>query len=177
MIESINTANCAEVNIESIMNEYGDSLLRMCTLYVKDRYLAEDIVQDTFIKVYQKYHTFNNYSQEKTWIMSIAINTCKNYMRGSWLSKVKTGVFLESTSLINIEEDVLQAEEEKDLLEKVMQLKVKYREVILLYYYQEVGVKDIAEILNIKEGTVRVRLQRARQQLGGLFQEVNNDEG
>ncbi len=176
MIESINTESYAEVDIECIMNEYGDSLLRMCTLYVKDRYLAEDIVQETFIKVYQKYHTFNNHSQEKTWIMSIAINTCKNYMRGSWLSKVKTGVFLESTSLTNIEEDVLQEEKERELLEKVMQLKVKYREVILLYYYQEVGVKDIAEILNIKEGSVRVRLQRARQQLGGLLQEVNNHE-
>lgn len=176
MIERINTASYQEVDIESIIEEYGDSLLRMCTLYVKDMHLAEDILQETFIKVYQKYHTFNKQSHEKTWIISIAINTCKNYLRGNWLRKVKTGVFDDSTSPINIEDHILKAEKEQDLLEKVLQLKVKYREVILLYYYQELEVKDIAEILNIKEGSVRVRLQRARNQLAKLLQEVNTHE-
>ena len=97
-------------------------------------------------------------------------------MRGSWLSRVTTGVFLETTSAINIEEDLLQTEKERDLLEEVMGLKEKYREVILLYYYQEMAIKDIAEVLNIKEGSVGVRLQRAREQLGGKLQEVSEYE-
>lgn len=172
MIESINHTSYMEVDIERMINEYGDSLLRMCTLYVKDRYLAEDIMQETFIKVYRKYHLFNHDANEKTWITSIAINTCKNHMRGSWFNRVKTQIFLESTSSINIETELVQAERDRELLEKVMGLKVKYREVILLYYYQEMTVKDIAEILHIKEGTVRVRLQRAREQLGEQLQEV-----
>ncbi|MEG0325141.1 MAG: sigma factor, partial [Cellulosilyticaceae bacterium] len=71
----IQTDQEAAVDIERIIYEYGDSLLRLCTIYLKDRQLAEDAVQETFIKVYQKYGTFNGGAQEKTWVMKIAMNT------------------------------------------------------------------------------------------------------
>lgn len=163
-------------DIERIMHEYGDSLLRMCTIYLKDRQLAEDVVQETFIKVYQKYHTFNHTSEEKTWIMRIAINTCKNYMRTSWFSRVVPGMNLETISATGVEGEIIKQEEQRQLLSEVIQLNYKYKEVILLHYYEEMPTKEIAKVLGIKDSTVRVRLKRARQQLSVNLKEVKDYE-
>ncbi|MGL4736928.1 MAG: sigma-70 family RNA polymerase sigma factor [Cellulosilyticaceae bacterium] len=160
------------MDIERLVSAYGDSVLRMCVLYLKDRALAEDAVQETFIKVYQKYHTFKHEAGEKTWIMKIAINTCKNYRRTCWFQKVITGVDLETISEESIEGKMIQGEDEKRLFDEVMGLSIKYKEVILLYYYQELSTKEIAEVLGLKEGTVRVRLQRAREKLSVQLREV-----
>ena len=65
----------ANKNLERLINEYGDSLLRMCYLHLKDYHLAEDAVQETFIKAMRSYDSFGHRSSEKTWIMRIAINT------------------------------------------------------------------------------------------------------
>ncbi|MHC1749273.1 MAG: sigma-70 family RNA polymerase sigma factor [Cellulosilyticaceae bacterium] len=165
-----------DVDIERIIKVYGDSLLRMCMIYLKDRALAEDAVQDTMIKVYQKYHTFNRACEEKTWIMRIAINTCKNYMRTTWFKRVKTGWELEITSEEKVEENLLEQEEQKELLHQIGALNYKYKEVIVLYYYQEMPIKEIAIILGIKEGTVKVRLQRAREKLNVQLKEVRHYE-
>ena len=159
------------VEIERMMREYGDSLLRMCIIYLKDRALAEDAVQETFIKVYQKYYTFNQISEEKTWIMRIAINVCKNYMRTSWFKRVKTGLDLETISKERIDQNFIERERQKQILSEIAELERKYKEVILLYYYQEMSTKEIASILHIKEGTVRVRLQRPRQKLSVQLEE------
>lgn len=159
------------VEIERMMREYGDSLLRMCIIYLKDRALAEDAVQENFIKVYQKYYTFNQISEEKTWIMRIAINVCKNYMRTSWFKRVKTGLDLETISKERIDQNFIERERQKQILSEIAELERKYKEVILLYYYQEMSTKEIASILHIKEGTVRVRLQRARQKLSVQLEE------
>lgn len=123
------------VEIERMMREYGDSLLRMCIIYLKDRVLAEDAVQETFIKVYQKYYTFNRISEEKTWIMRIAINVCKNYMRTSWFKRVKTGLDLETISKERIDQNFIERERQKQILSEIAELERKYKEVILLYYY------------------------------------------
>lgn len=63
----------AEKQLERLMNEYGDAIFRMCYLYLKDYHLAEDAVQETFIKVMKAYNTFQHRSSEKTWIIRIAI--------------------------------------------------------------------------------------------------------
>lgn len=164
------------VDIERIIKEYGDSLIRMCMIYLKDRALAEDAVQDTFIKVYQKYHTFNKDSEEKTWIMKIAINTCKNYMRTSWFKRVKTGLDLETVSEEKVDVNLLEQEAQKQILQEVAELNYKYKEVIMLYYYQELSTKEIAKVLGVKEAAVRVRLQRARQKLNVQLKEVKHYE-
>lgn len=161
------------VDMERIIEAYGDSLLRMCTLYLKDRQLAEDVVQETFIKVYEKYHTFNGTSEEKTWIMRIAINTCKNYMRTSWFKRVTTGFDLETISKERIDVNLEKKERQEKLIDEIRQLSPKYKEVILLYYYQEMSIREVAQTLHIKEGTVKVRLQRARQQLTIQLKEAN----
>ena len=122
-----------EMELQSMLEAYGNDILRLCTLYLKDRHLAEDALQETFIKVWQKYHTYLGQANEKTWIMRIAINA-------------------------------------------ILTLKEKYRVVLLLYYYQEFTVKEIAEILDKKQSTVLSLMKRGREQLKQKLQ-TNYMEG
>lgn len=149
-------------DIKKLMNEYGDSLLRICFLYLKDTHLAEDAVQDTFIKVHKCYSKFKGDSEEKTWIMRIAINVCKNYLRSSWWKRIDETMALDNIPSNNSNDDTLQDEA---LLSEIMKLPPKYKEVILLFYYQDMKIREIAEVLNAPEATISVRLMRAREML------------
>ena len=146
-------------DIKKLMEKYGASLLRMCFLYLKDTHLAEDAVQDTFIKVHKDYPKFKGESEEKTWIMRIAINVCKNYLRSSWWKRIDETVVLDNIPSINSDHTL----QDEALLLEIMKLSPKYKEVILLFYYQDMKICEIAEVLNIPEGTISVRLMRARE--------------
>lgn len=152
--------------IEQLMNDYGNDVLKIAYLYLKDKYLAEDVFQEVFIKVYKNYNKFKNNSSEKTWIISITINTCKDMLRTSWLKKVCMIRDAGDTSLKNIyeniDEEVTKRMQYEELLKEVMNLPLKYRDLVILYYYEELSTIDISAILKIPEGTVRSRLFRAR---------------
>ncbi|HBA51069.1 MAG TPA: RNA polymerase subunit sigma-24 [Lachnospiraceae bacterium] len=159
-----------EDGMELLIRRYGDSLLRLCTLYLRDPYLAEDAVQDTYLKVWRHYQKFEGRASEKTWITRIAINTCKSYLASAWRKRV------EMTEITQVLEEGLQNSSgnrdtyEKlnntiDLMKEIMELKDKYRLAILLYYYQELPVPEIALIMGRQESTVFTLLKRGREQL------------
>lgn len=151
----------AEKVITELINEYGDSILRMCYVYLKDYHLAEDIVQETFLQVYKNYGSFRQDSSIKTWITRIAINLCKNQMRTRWFSVKRE----EEFPMLFYTEDYDGVIDREQLITAIGNLKPKYREAVLLFYYQELSVKEIADLLNKKESTIKVRLKRAREQL------------
>lgn len=158
------------LDMERLLDTYGNDILKLCTLYLKDTHLAEDAVQDTLFKAYRKYDTFNGQASEKTWIMRIAINVCKNYLRTAWLKKVVTFERIDDRFLDlpqnNLPEKFLIPDRAGSrLLEQIVNLKPAYKEVILLYYYQRFKISEIAQILKTKESTVAVRLSRAREKL------------
>ncbi|ACV64558.1 RNA polymerase, sigma-24 subunit, ECF subfamily [Desulfofarcimen acetoxidans DSM 771] len=146
-------------DINNLIEKYGNSLLRMCLIYLKDSHLAEDAVQDTFIKIHKSYPKFRGDSKERTWIMRIAINVCKNYLRSSWWKRIDETMVLENMPSNN-SNDALQDEA---LLLEIMKLSSKYKEVILLFYYQDMKIREIAEVLKTPEATISIRLKRARE--------------
>ena len=153
----------ADNDLERLINEHGDTLLRMCYLFLKDYQLAEDAVQETFIKVMKSYGTFKHKSSEKTWITRIAINVCKNEMRGGWFRIKKDNNFEEGIIREYAFED---AGADRDSLSRaIMRLNIVDREIILLYYYQELYIKEIAPIMHISENAALQRLRRAREKL------------
>ena len=113
-----------EENLERLMNDYGDSILRMCYLYLKDYHLAEDAAQDTFIKVIKSYDSFHNKSSEKTWITRIAINCCKNIMRTQWFRNSRNK--LEEYQLDPAENQIDAFLEKNSISTAIMQLNVKF---------------------------------------------------
>ena len=125
---------------KKLVTQYGNSILRMCYMYLKDYQLAEDVTQETFLQVWNKYETFENKSSEKTWITRIAINRCKNCMRASWFKRISIEelpeIFENDSSEMILNKGTISL--------KIMKLPQKYREVILLYYYQELSVKEIS---------------------------------
>lgn len=146
---------------KELVREYGDSILRLCYLYLKDYHLAEDATQDTFLKVYRNLKNFRNESSMKTWVTRIAINECKNCMRTNWFHRERYEIPVDIQGenpfdLLDVKESVTGA---------VKNLPLKYREVILLYYYQEHSVKEISEILHLKEANVQQRLKRGREKM------------
>lgn len=155
-------------DIDRIVQEYGDSVLRMCYLYLKDYQLAEDVTQETFIKVYEKIDTFRHDASVKTWIMAIAINLCKNQMRTHWFRRTS----LEHLPEPEAKDAYGEVLKNHVISKAIMRLQPKYREIILLYYYQELSVKEISNILGMKEATVLQRMKRAREQLKPFLKEV-----
>lgn len=157
-----------EETLTRLINQYGNSILRMCYIYLKDYQLAEDVTQETFLKVYENYKSFENRSSEKTWITRIAINQCKNCMRTRWFKRVRIDMIPEI-----IDNDNYDRILDKNAISlEIMKLPQKYKEVILLYYYQELSVKEIAIVLNQKETTILQRLRRAREHLKPGLQEA-----
>lgn len=155
--------------IKRLMNNYGNDVLRISYLYLKDRYLAEDAFQEVFIKVYKNFHMFKKNSSEKTWIMSITINTCRDILRISWFKKIIMLKDIEDNSLIdtngNVEDKVINKIQNEELLKEVMNLPRKYKEIIILFYYEELSTIEISKTLKLPEGTVRSQLFRARTML------------
>jgi len=159
--------------VERLINCYGDDVLRVAYLYVKDMHRAEDVFQEVFIKVFKKYDTFKGNSSEKTWIMRITINVCKDYFKSFWIKRV----FLNSDkkddkdshndeyNAESIDDTIIKSIESQELLKEVMNLPIKYKEIIILYYYQQFTTKEISEMLKLPEGTIRTRLFRSRELL------------
>jgi len=152
--------------VERLLDTYGNEVLRISYLYLKDRHLAEDALQEVFSRIYLKLPGFRGESSERTWITRITINVCKDMLRNAWLKKVLPLPAIKSPDRNKaVEEAVVAADENRRLFEAVLSLPTAFREVIILYYYQGCDTREASKILRIAEGTVRSRLHRARELL------------
>lgn len=154
-------------DIETLMRDYGNDVLRTAYMYVKDAHLAEDIFQDVFIKVNQKLNTFQGNSSIKTWIIRITINTCKDYLKSAWNKRVVPITEYHENTLSSQDnyEAVENAEDNKQIRNLVMSLPDKYKDVLLCTYYHGMTISEAAAMLNIAEGTAKSRLSRAKDKL------------
>lgn len=153
--------NDREAVIRRMIGEYQTALLRLCYLYLHDVQLAEDAVQETFIKAYRTLDTFRGASSEKTWLTRIAMRTCCDMRRSFWFRRMDRRISPDM-----LPDRASEAEEDETALTlAVMNLPRREREVILLYYYQDMNMTDIAAALGLTQPTVSYRLRRAREKL------------
>lgn len=148
-----------EGTLEAWLKEYGDAVLRVCYIYLGDRALAEDATQDTFVKVWRGMHRFEgrNDSSPKTWIMRIAINTCKDYKRTAWLRHVDRAKAIDDLPLAADD----TAEESRALFADVMRLPGKLKQAVLLYHFQNMTMQEAADALGVSRAAVHDRLNKA----------------
>ncbi|WOV87512.1 sigma-70 family RNA polymerase sigma factor [Sporosarcina oncorhynchi] len=147
------------------MDTYGDYLLRLVYAIVKDEKKAEDVVQEVFIRYYINMEKFEGRSSLKTYLYRIAVNECHNYFQ-SWAYRKIEFSNLLGHLLVNRkspEEKLIQRESETKLAELVETLPLKYREVIWLYYFAELSVVEIGEVLECSPNTIKTRLVRGRK--------------
>ena len=157
--------------IDRLMEQYGSSLLRMSALYLKDADLAQDAVQETFIKAYRHFSEYRGESSERTWLTSICINTCRDMLRTAWFrhqSRIDPDSLPEQPADFDFPDNTV--------LTEVMRLPAKFREVVLLRYYEGLKLKEAASALRLSEGKVRSRLAKANDLLRDRLKEWYCDE-
>ena len=145
-----------------LVDRYKDQVLRMCFLSLCDKTLAEDAMQETFLKVYRTMESFRGESGIKTWIMKIAMHTCYDMNHSGWFRFMNRHV---TPDMLPEPADAPYDERDEELANAVMRLSRKLREVILLYYYSGLNTLEIAETLKISQPAVTGRLKRARERL------------
>ena len=126
---------------------------------------AEDVTQNTFIKLWERKEAFPDDDYARKWLIRVAVNECKSLWRTAWHRKT---TYLEEAE----REPVFSAPEKSDLYYAVRELPVKYRQVVHLYYFEEYSVKEIAGLMKLSETAVQTRLLRARQQLKEKLKEA-----
>ncbi|MCM1236392.1 MAG: RNA polymerase sigma factor [Ruminococcus flavefaciens] len=150
--------------LTEIYNRNVDTVYRVCYSFMKNRQSAEDMVQETFLKLISGGAVFASPRHEKAWLIVTASNLCKNALR-HWTSRLES---------IDEHEELQTPPEETDaVLEAIMSLPESYKIPVYMYYYEGYGTREIAEMLKCPHATVRTRLARARKMLkkmlGGEF--------
>jgi RNA polymerase sigma-70 factor (ECF subfamily) len=161
-METDSNYSCSpEEEITYLVEEYQLSLLRLCYAYLHDQDLAEDAVQETFLKAYRKLEQFRGKAGMKTWLSAIAINCCRDIYRESWFKHVNRSISVDILPIRTEEPDM----KEDYVTIEVMKLPIRLREAVLLYYFEDMNTQEIAETLKISQQAVSSRLQRARTKL------------
>ena len=144
-----------------IYNRNFNNVFHMCYLILKNTHDAEDITQEVFTKLYNNEIRFNDLNHEKYWLLLTAKNMSLNSIK-RWKSRMK--------DLLSIKEIGI-SDSKDELIELVLKMKDKYKIVIYLYYYMGYKTNEIAELLSIKESTVRSNLLRGRKQLKEILED------
>lgn len=134
---------------------YKNIIYSIAYTYVHNVTDADDITQDVFMKYLNSDSVFQTLDNEKYWIIRVTINTCKSYLTKYW----KKNVVLDDDYVNRIPSE---EKEEDDMFECVFKLPHKYKEVIVLYYYENLSTDEISKTLMITKSNVKKRLERAR---------------
>lgn len=149
-------------DIEIIMSQYGDMLYRVCVLMLKNESDAEDVVQETIIKYYQKAPAFESAEHEKAWLLRVTTNHCRDLLRFRGRHPQIDDEHLDKISFGSPDSGILDA---------LTALPEKYRIVLTLYYIEDYRIEDIARIIRRTSSAVKMRLQKGRKLLKKLYQE------
>lgn len=158
--------------LEVAMTQWEVPLLRTCFLLLRDRQLAEDAVQQTFLKAWRGYEGFRGECSEKTWLMRIAVHTCRDVQRGKWQRHVDLSVCMEELP------PAIQPFEEADdtLARAVLALPDKQRQAVVLHYYQGLTVQEAAQAMGISRRAGHDRLAKAQRALKEALEGWYHDE-
>lgn len=151
-------------SVEEVFREYGNMLYRIAFVMMKNAFDAEDVVQDTLIKYMERMENrkpFETEEHRKAWLIRVDINLCKNRLR-----------FYKNHPKIGMEQLSRYYEEKEDttLMDSLLVLSPKYREVLLLHYVEGYQGKEIAGMLKLSESAVRKRLERGRRKLKDILE-------
>lgn len=149
-----------------LMKEHGPALKRIAFLYINDLTESEDIVQEVFISCYQHLAGFRNEANHKTWLIRITINKCKDHQR---LWSIRNLIYKPLHQLIRKTESAEVTQLNRQLysesIDEISKMPPKFKEVLILYYYQELTMQEISEVLEININTVKSRLLRGKKSI------------
>lgn len=157
---------------------YSDDIQKVCYIYLADRTQAEDALQETFLKAWKNMTAYERkgIANDKAWLMRIAVNICKDYHRTGWFRHIDKRADMDSLLAGRAGHDV-QASADHELAMDICRLPEKFKQVILLYYYQEMNIREVAHALGIPSSTVQRRLKKAETMLKSVLMGGEDDDG
>lgn len=167
---TINSSNEKIINFKAankdifveLIQENKVSLYRLSKSILKNDADAEDAISETILKAYKNIHKLNKASSFKPWIMKILVNECY-----SIINKHKRIDLQEDLSSY---ESTYEDKHDNSLMYYVNKLEDEFKTVVILFYYEDISIKDISKILNIPQGTVKSRLSRAKSKLKSIME-------
>lgn len=159
-----------KLTTDDAFKNYADHVFAAAFSVCQNPVDADDVVQDTFIKYHSERKEFSDDEHIKAWLLRVAINRAKDIRASFWR---KNRVAWEEYMA---EELIFEEPADEHLFEAVMQLPKKYRTVIHLHYFEDYNVKEIAEILHSRDGTVKSQLSRGRALLKTQLKEEWKDD-
>lgn len=158
----------SEEEFNRAIDKYSDTVRRLCMIHLKNYHDTEDIFQTVFLKYVLNSVVFENDEHEKAWFIRVTINACKDLIKSFFRSKT---VALDE--ILSYSENI--SDDKKEVLEAVLSLPVKYKNVVYLHYYEGYTAPEIGKILNKNVNTVYTLLKRSKEmlknKLGGEFYE------
>lgn len=149
-----------------LYDQYATDVLRVCYFYLSDREKAEDVCQDVFVRLMTT-HPLLQPGREKSWLLKVALNRCRDLWRGAWLKRVILGG--PTFELIPAPDEFSRRDDQQAMMAVINQLPATFKEVILLHYYQGMNIAEIAQMLELPEGTISSRLSRGRKKLESIL--------
>ena len=149
-----------------LYDQYATDVLRVCYFYLSDREKAEDVCQDVFVRLMTT-HPVLQPGREKSWLLKVAMNRCRDLWRGAWLKRVILGG--PTFELIPAPDEFSRRDDQQAMMAAINQLPATFKEVILLHYYQGMNIAEIAQMLELAEGTISSRLSRGRKKLESIL--------
>lgn len=155
----------SEAEFETKYKLYAQELMNVCFGYTRDKYASEDLIQNVFIKFLNCKKTFNSSNEEKYWLIRVAINECKNYL------KSRKRVVLNEEIIEYVSPKVDKNDDIYIVSKIVKDLPEKYRSVIVLFYYDSLSINEISNALKLSSDAVKKRLERARKMIKTMMED------
>lgn len=156
-------------NFDKIYEKYGEMLYRIAFVYLGNTADTEDVLQEVFITLLHNTPEFKNEEHRKAWLIRTVQNRCINLLK----KPARKAVCLDDLQLTSDDKD---NDKRLDVLKEVIKLPPKYKSALLLYYYNDYSVDEIAKTLKISKSAVKMRLKRSREILKIQLEDYSYEE-
>lgn len=165
-----------QIAFRQLFEENSKKIFNLCYGYTGDGDAANDLLQETFIKVWQNLDKFRNQSQISTWIYRIAVNTCLSYLRSTKRKPTESlNQHLGEIHAVDASEE--ERQERVATLYTAISRLGEYERIIITMVLDEIPYPEIAEIVGVTEGNLRVKIHRIKQKLTELYHRIGRMEG
>jgi RNA polymerase sigma-70 factor (ECF subfamily) len=152
------TEKAYQVNVEEAVRKYADMVYRLAVVNTNHAPETDDIFQNVFMELFRHQNSITSEEHLKAWLIRVTINECRSAMSLPWK---KRRVGMDALP----EPSEKPAEDHSEVTQAVLELPPKYRQVIHLFYYEDLSIREIAEAMHLSEGAVKTRLSRGRDLL------------
>ncbi len=165
-------------DLQEKIHKYKDMLYKIAFVQLKNESDAEDVIQEVFCQYFKSGKEFETKEYEKAWFIKVTLNACRKVWRSAWYRHRAEMPELEvaSESEGRLENAYVKREQQEEILKAVLSLPAKYRDVIHLFYYEELSINEICDATGRNQSTVTSQLTRGRQMLGKKLKEEYNFE-